>query len=73
MMCIVATFTVGGKAIIFVMAMILHPGWQGKVHNPIDEVVGEDNMVNVRHSTQLPILRGAILECLRCKSTVPLG
>lgn len=65
MMCTVVIFIIGGPPIVFVMAMILLPEWQGKVRNQIDEVVGEDDMVDLRHGPQLPILREAILECVR--------
>jgi hypothetical protein len=46
MTCILAIFTIGGSVIVFVMAMILHLEWQGKVRNQIDEVVDEDDMVD---------------------------
>lgn len=72
MLCTVAIFTIGGPALLFVMAMILHPEWQEKVRQQIDEVVGDD-LVDRRHSPKLPILRAAIKECVRWKSTVPLG
>jgi cytochrome P450 len=54
------------------MAMILHPKWQIKIRDQIDEVV-RDGMVDLRHSPQLPILRAGIRECVRWRSTVPLG
>lgn len=73
MLCTVAIFTLGGPAVLFIMAMILHPEWQEKVRAQIDEVIGEDESVDLKHSPQLPILRAAIKECLRWKSTVPLG
>ncbi|KAI4952933.1 hypothetical protein J4E86_006470 [Alternaria arbusti] len=73
MLCTVAIYTIGGPATLFVMAMILHPEWQEKVRQQIDEVVGKDEMVDLKHSPQLPILRAAIKECVRWKSTVPLG
>ena len=72
MLCTVGVFTVAGPATLFVMAMILHPEWQEKVREQIDEVV-RDGMVDLHHSPRLPILRAAIKECLRWKSTVPLG
>jgi hypothetical protein len=73
MLCTVAIFTLGGPAVLFVMAMILHPEWQEQVRVQLEEVVGGDDLVNLEHSPQLPILRAAIKECLRWKSTVPLG
>ncbi|KAI4611747.1 hypothetical protein J4E83_007998 [Alternaria metachromatica] len=73
MLCTVAIYTIGGPATLFVMAMILHPEWQTKVRQQIDEVVGKDEMVDFKHSPRLPILRAAIKECVRWKSTVPLG
>lgn len=72
MLCTVGVYTIAGPATLFVMAMILHPVWQEKVRKQIDEVVG-DGIVHLRHSPQLPILRAAIKECVRWKSTVPLG
>jgi cytochrome P450 len=53
--------------------MILHPEWQQKVRAQIDEVCGEDELLDLKHSPRLPILRAAIKECVRWKSTVPLG
>ena len=73
MLCTVAIYTTGGPATLFIMAMILHPEWQDKVRQQIDEVAGKDEMVEFKHSPQLPILRAAIKECVRWKSTVPLG
>jgi hypothetical protein len=73
MLCTVAIFTIGGPAILFIMSMILHPEWQEKVRAQIDEVVGDSEMVDLKHSPQFPILRAAIKECIRWKSTVPLG
>jgi len=73
MLCTVAIYTIGGPATLFVMAMILHPDWQEKVRQQIDEVVKKEEMVDLKHSPQLPILRAAIKECVRWKSTVPLG
>jgi hypothetical protein len=73
MLCTVAIFTIGGPAILFIMAMILHPEWQEKVRAQITEAVGDGEMVDLKHSPQLPILRAAIKECIRWKSTVPLG
>ncbi|KAJ4384338.1 hypothetical protein N0V86_001185 [Didymella sp. IMI 355093] len=72
MLCTVGVFTIAGPATLFVMAMILHPEWQTKVRAQIDEVVG-DGRVELKHSPQLPVLRAAIKECVRWKSTVPLG
>jgi cytochrome P450 len=72
MLCTVAVFTISGPATLFVMAMILHPEWQQKVRDQIDEVVGDD-MLDLCHIPRLPVLRAAIKECLRWKSTVPLG
>jgi cytochrome P450 len=72
MLCTVGVFTVAGPATLFVMAMILHPEWQQKVREQIDEVV-QDRMLDLSDSPRLPVLRAAIKECLRWKSTVPLG
>lgn len=73
MLCTVAIFTIGGPAIVFIVAMILHPEWQEKIRAQIEEVIEENEMVDLKHSPQLPILRAAIKECVRWKSTVPLG
>lgn len=72
MLCTVAVFTLAGPAILFVMAMVLHPEWQDKVRAQIDQVVG-DELLDLKHSPSLPMLRAAIKECLRWKTTVPLG
>jgi hypothetical protein len=47
--------------------------WQDKVRKEIDEIVGEDDMLDLKHSPLLPTLRAAIKESVRWKSTVPLG
>jgi cytochrome P450 len=72
MLCTVSVYTIAGPATLFLTAMILHPQWQEKVRKQIDQAVG-DGVVELRHSPQLPLLRAAIKECLRWKSTVPLG
>ncbi|KAI8940575.1 hypothetical protein NX059_001850 [Plenodomus lindquistii] len=72
MLCIVGVFTIAGPAILFIMAMVLHPEWQEKVHAEIDKVVNED-IIDMAHSPRLPLLRAAMKECIRWKSTVPLG
>lgn len=73
MLCTVGVFTIAGPATLFALAMVLHPEWQDKVRKEIDNVVGKDEMLDLKHSPQLPILRAAIKECVRWKSTVPLG
>jgi hypothetical protein len=73
MLCIVAIYTIGGPATLFALAMLLHPEWQDKVRKEIDEAVGEDEMLDLKHSPLLPTLRAAIKESVRWKSTVPLG
>ncbi|KAJ8115995.1 hypothetical protein OPT61_g2482 [Boeremia exigua] len=72
MLCTVSVYTVAGPATLFVMAMILHPEWQEKVRAQIDQVVGE-GLVDLSHAPRLPLLRAAIKESVRWKSTVPLG
>lgn len=72
MLCTVAIITISGPAVLFIMAMILHPEWQEKARKEIDEIIG-DKFVELEDSPKLPILRAAIKECLRWKSTVPLG
>jgi len=73
MLCIVAIFTVQGPGVLFIMAMVLHPEWQEKVRREVDDVLGEEELVDLRHSPRLPTLRAAIKECVRWKTTVPLG
>lgn len=72
MLCTVSVYTIAGPATLFVMAMILHPEWQSKARAQIDQVVGT-GPVTLSHAPQLPILRAAIKESIRWKSTVPLG
>ncbi|KAF1937077.1 cytochrome P450 oxidoreductase [Clathrospora elynae] len=72
MLCTVGIFTIAAPATLFIMAMVLHPEWQKKVRDQIDEVAG-DELLDLKHSPRLPILRAAIKECVRWKSTVPLG
>ncbi|ORY18364.1 cytochrome P450 oxidoreductase [Clohesyomyces aquaticus] len=72
MLCTVSIFTIGGPAVLFVLAMVLHPEWQRKIREEIDIVVSEE-MVDLKHSPQLPTLRAAILEAIRWRTTVPLG
>lgn len=73
MLCIVAIFTIGGPFIVFFVAMILHPEWQEKVRSEIDDVTGGNRLVELSDSPRLPMLRAALRECLRWKSTVPAG
>jgi cytochrome P450 len=73
MLCIVGVFTIAGPAVLFAMAMILHPERQQKVRAQINEVCGEDELLNLKHSPRLPILHAAIKECMGWKSTVSLG
>lgn len=72
MLCTVAIFTINGLLVLFQMAMILHPEWQDRVRKELDEIIG-DRLVELEDSTNLPVLRAAIKECIRWKSTVPLG
>ncbi|KAL6711546.1 hypothetical protein ACN47E_004480 [Coniothyrium glycines] len=72
MLCTVAIFTVAGPATLFIMAMVLHPEWQAKIRQQIDDIVGKD-LLQMKHNPQLPLLRAAIKECVRWKTTVPMG
>jgi hypothetical protein len=72
MLCTVAIFTLHGPAVVFIMAMILHPEWQEKVRRELDEMVG-DKFVELEDSPRLPTLRATIRESIRWRSTVPLG
>lgn len=72
MLCTIGVFTIADPATLFVMAMVLHPEWQSKVRTQINDVV-EGGVATLDHSPQLPMLRAAIKECVRWKTTVPLG
>lgn len=73
MLCTVAIVTIAGPATSFIMTMILHPEWQNKVRAEIDVVTGGSRMLEIGDSSRLPLLRAAMKECLRWRSTVPLG
>lgn len=68
----VGVITVAGPLQYFLMAMVLHPEWQGRVQKEIDAVCGE-RMPNIDDYAALPTLRACIKETLRWRSTVPLG
>lgn len=68
----VGVVTVAGPMQYFLMCMALHPQWQRKIQEQVDDICG-DRMPNIDDFEQLPILRACIKETLRWRSTVPLG
>ena len=73
MLVTVAIFTIGGPLYAFLLTMVLHPEWQEKVRQEIDQVVGTDRVVEVTDSPKLVLLRAVIRETLRWRPPVPLG
>ncbi|KAJ9629115.1 hypothetical protein H2204_009055 [Knufia peltigerae] len=73
MLCTVAIFTIGGPLYGFFMMMVLNPEWQDKARAEVDSVIGDDRIVDLSDSPNLPILRACIKETLRWLPPVPLG
>ncbi|KAF2738182.1 cytochrome P450 oxidoreductase [Polyplosphaeria fusca] len=73
MLCTVAIFTIAGAATCFIMAMVIHPEWQKKVRDEIDNIVNSERMLELGDSAKLPTLRAALKEAVRWRSPVPLG
>ncbi|EXJ76752.1 uncharacterized protein A1O5_01260 [Cladophialophora psammophila CBS 110553] len=73
MLCTVAIFTIGGPLYCFFLAMTLHPEWQEKCRAEVDRVVGQNRIVELSDSPNLPILRACFKECIRWRPPVPLG
>ncbi|EHK96397.1 putative O-methylsterigmatocystin oxidoreductase [Glarea lozoyensis 74030] len=72
MMALVGIFTVAGPLWYFLAAMALHPEWQKRVQEEIDEQC-EGRMPTLDDAPKLPILRACIVETLRWKPNVPTG
>ncbi|KAL6246937.1 hypothetical protein RBB50_006244 [Rhinocladiella similis] len=73
MLCTVAIFTIGGPLYGFFMMMVLHPEWQEKARAEVDALIGDNRIVELSDSPDLPILRACIKETLRYLPPVPLG
>ncbi|KAI6042946.1 cytochrome P450 [Pisolithus marmoratus] len=56
-----------------VMAMILHPDVQRKVHAELDAVVGKGNLPTFADKPRLPYLQAVMFELLRWQPVFPLG
>lgn len=72
MMALAGVQTVGSPLNTFILAMVLHPEWQAKMRNEIDEVCG-DRMPTTSDQPKMPILRAILKECLRWRPPVPTG
>ncbi|KAJ4302684.1 hypothetical protein N0V90_001573 [Kalmusia sp. IMI 367209] len=53
-----------------VIAMMQHPGWQRKIQEEVDRVVGKDRLPNFQDIPNLPTVRAAIKEGIRYRSIV---
>ena len=75
---ITQTFLVAGietvrEALIqYIRLLATHPDIQKKIKKEIDRVVGLEDMPELRHKDQLPLLNAAILETLRFVTVVPM-
>ncbi|XXG94495.1 hypothetical protein Hte_000752 [Hypoxylon texense] len=69
---LVGVVTISGPLQFFLMAMMLHPEWQEKAQNEIDQVCG-DRMPTVDDIPDMPTVRACLKETLRWRSGVPLG
>ena len=58
---------------IFVMAMILSPDVQAKVHEELDTVLGKDTLPTFNDRERLPYLQAVIYELYRWHTVFPLG
>jgi cytochrome P450 len=72
MMALVGIFTVAGPLYYFLVAMVMHPEWQKRVQEEIDEQC-EGRMPTLDDAPKLPILRACIVETLRWRPNVPTG
>lgn len=64
--------TTTGPLQYFLMSTGLHPEWQRKMQDEIDQVCG-DRMPEIGDYERLPTVRACVKESLRWRSTVPLG
>lgn len=69
---LVGVVTISGPLKFFLMAMALHPEWQGKAQAEIDRVCG-DRMPTMKDFADLPTVRACLKETVRWRSGVPLG
>ncbi|KAF2774451.1 cytochrome P450 [Teratosphaeria nubilosa] len=72
MMALVAIFTVAGPLHYFLLAMIVHPEWQKRVQEEIDEQCC-GRMPELTDMPNLPVLRACIKETMRWRPNVPTG
>ena len=56
----------------YLLYMIAYPDIQQKVHDELENVIGNDRYPTLKDRESLPYLQATILECLRLSSTVPL-
>ncbi|KAK5695418.1 hypothetical protein LTR97_008925 [Elasticomyces elasticus] len=72
MMALVAIFTVAGPLYYFLLAMVVHPEWQKRCQDEIDEACG-GRMPELTDMPNLPVLRACIKETMRWRPNVPTG
>ena len=58
---------------VLVLAMMLNPDVQAKVHTELDTVVGKGVLPTFEDRQQLPYLQAILYEVLRWKPVFPLG
>lgn len=73
MLCTMSIFTISGPLYTFFLTMTLHPEWQQKVYEELQQVTGNSRIVELSDRPHLPVLRACIKECFRWKPPVPLG
>jgi len=72
MMAIAGALTIASPMMSFVLAMVLHPGWQAKVQEELDRVCN-DRLPEMADMENLPILRAVVKETVRWRPPVPTG
>lgn len=72
MIGVAGVFTMGSPLHTFVVAMLHHPQWLGRVQEEIDTQI-DGRMPEASDAPKLPILRSVIKECLRWRPPVPTG
>ncbi|KAL4072596.1 cytochrome P450 [Scleroderma yunnanense] len=58
---------------VLVLAMVLNPDVQAKVHAELDTVVGKGVLPTFEYKERLPYLQAILYEVLRWKPVIPLG
>ncbi|KAL7908167.1 cytochrome P450 [Trichoderma velutinum] len=65
--------TTAAAMMSFVLAMVHHPEWQRRLHQEIDDVVGNSRLPNFDDIPRLPITRAIVKETLRWRPVTAGG